>query len=223
MLVQGAAIAAGLCTTVRADELDLSAGVASHTILRGVVLGETTVRAAASYTTAGGWLAGVNVAGLRAEAGDAWDPQLSLKAGYARLLRADWAWQWSYTHHAYPGSSRLATYAHDELATTLAFRDQVYMSIAGLRNRRAAASEGRTSVAYELVASYPLQPQVAANVGVGYRDRRRFSYAYGHAGLGVRWGNTQADVSYIATDSAAKNRLGTAAANRWIGSVMWRF
>jgi hypothetical protein len=114
-------------------------------------------------------------------------------------------------------------YAHDELAATLAFRDMLYVSIAGLRNGRAAANESRTSVAYELVASYPLQPQVAANVGVGYRDRRGFAYKYGHAGLGIRWGHTQADVSYIATDAAAKARLGAAAANQWVGSVTWRF
>jgi hypothetical protein len=85
--------------------------------------------------------------------------------------------------------------------------------------------ERRTSVAYEIVANHPLQSGLSATAGIGYRAalHANYDYAYGHAGIGARWRGAQADLLYIATDSAAKRRLGSVAANQWTGSLAWQF
>lgn len=225
MVLFAAAASVVWCGAVRADEVDLSLGLASSTVLRGVVLGELTARSMASYSTAAGWLTSLGVAALQSPARhEKWDAQLSLKFGHARVLGADWAWQSAYTYHAYPGSERLRPYAHHELATTLAYRDLLYLSLAGLRNVH-TYGERRTSVAYEIVANHPLQSGLSATAGIGYRAalHANYDYAYGHAGIGARWRGAQADLLYIATDSAAKRRLGSVAANQWTGSLAWQF
>jgi hypothetical protein len=226
MLLLAAAWSAGWCGAVRADEVDLSLGLASSTVLRGVTLGDLTARSMVSYSSASGWLTSLGVAALQSRAQhDKWDAQLSPRFGYARVLGADWAWQSAYTHYAYPGSERLKRYAHHELAATLAYRDLLYLSIAGLRNAHVNSGEGRTSVAYEIVASHPLPYGLSATAGIGYRDALHASseYAYGHGGISVRWGSAQADLLYIVTDTAVKRYVGSAAANRWVGNLTWRF
>jgi hypothetical protein len=219
-------LSAGWCDAVRADELDVSLGVASSTVLRGIALGDLTARSAVSYSTASGLLAGLGVAALQSRTRhDQWDVQLSPRLGYTRVLDADWAWQSTYAHHAYPGSERLKRYAHHELATTLAYRDLVYLSLAGLRDAHATLGERRTSVAYELVVSHPFASGLTPTAGIGYRDTLHASadHAYGHGGVGYRWGSAQADLLYIWTHDAAKRRFGSAAANRWVGNLSWRF
>jgi hypothetical protein len=207
-----------------ADELDLTLGLASNSVLRGVVLGDLTVRSTASYSSTVGWLASLGLAALQSPARhERWDAQVSLKLGYARVLDADWAWQTTYTHHAYPDSDRLRLYASHELAATLAYRDLLYVSLTGLRNPH--APESRTDVAYEVVASLPLSSQWSATAGIGYRDALHASsdHVYGHGGIQRRWGSAQADLLYVATDAAARRRLGSAAANQWVASLAWRF
>ena len=220
------AVSAASCGAVHADEFDLSLGAASSTVLRGIALGDLTARSTASYSHAAGWLAGLSVAALQSRLRhDKWDAQLSPRLGYTRVLDADWAWQSSYAHHGYPGSERLKRYAHHELATTLAYRDLLYLSLTGLRNVRDAFGEPRTSVAYEIVASHPVGAGLVATAGIGYRNTLGASYdhAHGHGGLNVRWASAQADLLYVWTDDAAKRRFGAAAANRWVGSLTWRF
>jgi hypothetical protein len=106
----------------------------------------------------------------------------------------------------------------------VAYRDLLYLSLAGLRNVH-DFGESRTSVAYEIVANHPLQSGLSATAGIGYRAALHadYDYAYGNAGIAARWRGAQADLVYIATDSGAKRRLGSAAANRWTGSLTWRF
>jgi hypothetical protein len=226
IVLLAALVPAGWGGAARADELDLSLGLSSSSVLRGVLLGDLTARSMASYNSAAGWLTGLGVAALQSPARhDKWDAQLSLKFGYARVLDADWAWQSAYTHHAYPGSERLKRYAHHELAATLAYRELLVLSVAGLRNARATSGESRSSVAYEIVASHPFPSGLSATAGVGYREALHAGtdHAYGHAGISVRWGSAQADLLYIGTDAAAKRRLGPAAADRWVGNLTWRF
>jgi hypothetical protein len=225
MMWFAAAASVGWCSAVRADEVDLSLGLASATVLRGVLLGNLTARSSASYSSAAGWLTSLGVAAMQSPARhEKRETQISLKFGYSRVIDADWAWQSAYLHYAYPGSQRLKLYAHHELAATLAYRDLLYLSLAGLRNVH-DFGESRTSVAYEVVASYPLPSGLSATAGIGYRAALHadYDYAYGHAGIAARWRGAEADLLYIATDAAAKRRLGSVAANRWTGSLTWHF
>jgi hypothetical protein len=195
-------------------------------LLRGVVLGDLTARSVASYSSSSGWLASLGLAAMQSPMRhEKWDAQLVVKLGYARVLGPDWAWQAAYTNYSYPGVERLRRYAHHELGATLAYRDVLYLSLAALRSTGAASDENRTSVVYEVVASQPLSPGLSATAGIGYRDAvdGGSDHAYGHAGLSMRIGRAQADVLYMATDAAAKRRLGSAAVDRWVAGVTWRF
>ena len=71
----------------------------------------------------------------------------------------------------------------------------------------------------------PRAPGLSATAGIGYRDALHASseYAYGHGGISVRWAGAQADLLYIVTDTAVKRYVGSAAANRWVGNLTWRF
>jgi hypothetical protein len=226
MVLFAVAASAGGCGTVRADEVDLSLGLASSTVLRGVALGDLTARSTASYSHASGWLVSLGVAALQSRTRhDQWNAQVSPRFGYTRVLDGDWTWQSAYAYHAYPGSALLKRYEHHELGATLAYRDLLVLSLAGLRSARPTSGEGRTSMAYEIVASHPLPAGFSATAGIGYRDALHASadHAYGHGGLSFRWRRAQADLLYIFTDEAAKRRLGSAADNRWVGSLSWRF
>jgi hypothetical protein len=90
------------------------------------------------------WRGCAAVTGATREAGRT---AVSEEFGYARVLGADWAWQSAYTHYAYPGSERLKSYAHHELATTLAYADLLYLSLAGLRNVRTFGDDRRAGSA----------------------------------------------------------------------------
>jgi uncharacterized protein (TIGR02001 family) len=212
----------------QAEPIELSFSATSATVLRGVVLGEGGVdaSAAASIADTSGWRAAFGAAALHAKAAhQRWDLQLFWRLGYARRVDDDWSVQLAHTRYAYPGSALRRSYGHDELGTTLAYRDLLYLSISGLRRNRSNASNNRNSVAYDIVAHHALPAALTASAGVGYQETlgAGSAYAYGHLGLGTQWGATQAQLSYQATDAAAKRRFGTAAANRWAASLSWLF
>jgi hypothetical protein len=216
------------CAAARADQTDLTLGVASSMVLRGVAVGDDgfTAQAAATHVLSSGWLAGLGAAALHSDARDSWDAQYFWKVGRARPLNADWSAQAAYIRYAFRPAHRRG-YGYDELSATLAWRDQLYLSIAGLRSPAAASASApdRRSVAGDVVLRQPLQGAWAASGGIGYQRTRHtdFAYGYGHAGLGLRMGSGHAELSYLTTSSAAKARFGRAAANRWIGSLTWTF
>jgi uncharacterized protein (TIGR02001 family) len=216
------------CVGTHAEPIDLSFGVASATVLRGIALGEGAVdaHAGASYAGPNGWRATLGATALHLKPSrQRWDGQLFWRLGYGHRLGDDWSVQLAHAHYAYPGSSLLRRYGHDELGATFAYRDLLYLSVAGLRRTHYRASGSRDSLAYDIVARCALPSALSASAGLGYLESRgsSFAYAYGHLGLGAQWGTTQAQVTYIATDSAAKQRFGDAAANRWTASLGWNF
>jgi len=217
-----------LCAGTRAEPIDLSFGIASATVLRGVALGEGSVdaHAAGTYADPSGWRATLGATALHSQPShQRREAQLFWRLGYAHRLHGDWSAQLAHTRYAYPGSELLRRYGHDELGATLAYRDLLYLSVAGLRPTHATSNGNRNSVACDVVARLALPAALTASAGLGRLDTRgsSFAYAYGHLGLGAQWGATQAQLSYIATDSAAKRRFGDAASNRWTASLSWRF
>lgn len=225
-----AALIAGLPgTRAHAEPIDVSLGVASATVLRGIALGEGGVdaHAVASYAASSGWRATLGATALHAKASSRrWETQLFWRLGYAHRLDDDWSMQLAHSHYAYPGSSLLRPYGHDELGATAAYRDLLYLSVAGLRHgHHDSSSGGRNSVAYDIVARHALPSALTASAGIGRQQTRGsdFAYTYGHLGLGAHWGATQAQLSYVATDAAAKERFGAAAASRWTASLSWEF
>lgn len=229
-----AALLAGLAglagAGARAEAIEWSFGVASATVQRGVALGEGGVdaHAAAHYAHPSGWRATLGATALHSKASSQrrWEAQWFGRLGYAQRIDDDWSAQLAYAHYAYPGSQRLRRYGHDEVGATLAYRDLLYLSVAGLRRTHAGGGGNRDSVACDVVVHHALAAPWSAHFGVGRLETRgasNYAYAYGHLGLGARWGATQAQLTAIATGTAAKRRFGDAAANRWIASLGWSF
>jgi len=227
-LLQTALLASLPCGGALAEPIDLAFGVTSATVLRGIALGEGGVDAhgTASYADSSGWRATVGATALHSKPSHRrWDTQLFWRLGYAHRLDDDWSVQLAHAHYAYPGSSRLRRYGHDELGATVALRDRLYLSVAGLRRTHYSPGGSRDSVAYDIVVRHALPSALTASAGLGRLDSRgsSFGYTYGHLGLGAQWGATQAQLSYIATDAAARQRFGDAAASRWTASLGWAF
>lgn len=225
-------LAAVLCASAQAEPVDLSFGVTSATVLRGVALGEGGVDAfaAASYADPSGWRATLGATALHSKPShQRWDAQLFWRLGYAHRLDDNWSAQLAHARYAYPGSELLRRYGHDELGATLAYRDLLYLSVTGLRRAHAGSRGERDSVAYDIVARHALPAALSAaltaSAGLGRVEPRgsSYAYAYGHLGLGAQWGATQVQLNYIATDTAAKQRFGDAASNRWTASLGWSF
>lgn len=207
----------------RAEPVELSFGMASATVVRGVAFGEGAfdAHAVASLSGRSGWraTAGVTALHVKAEPG-CWDAQLFWRLGYARRLDDDWSAQAVLASYSYPGSPRLRSYARHDITATLAWRDRLYLTITG---QRSDESPGRSSTAGDIVARHALPGTLSASAGLGRLHDPRFAYSYGHLALDRRWGDAQIQLAYIATDSAAKANLGTAAANRWTASLGWDF
>lgn len=226
-----AALLAGLAGAhARAEPVEWSLGVTSATVLRGVALGEGAIdaHATAQYAHADGWRASLGAAALHSKPSSRrrWQAQWFGRLGYAHRIDDDWSAQLAYTHYAYPGSARLRRYGHDEVGATLAYRDLLYLSVTGLRRTHAGSSGNRDSVAYDVVVRHALTAPLSAHAGVGRLQTTgdsSYAYTYGHLGLGAQWGATKAQLSYIATGAAAKQRFGDAAANRWTAGLGWSF
>jgi uncharacterized protein (TIGR02001 family) len=228
--LHAALLAALAGASARAEPIEWSFGVASATVLRGIALGEGGIdaHATAHYAHPNGWRATLGATALHSKASSRrrWEAQWFGRFGYAQRIDDDWSAQLAYARYAYPGSELLRRYGHDEFGATLAYRDLLYLSIAGLRRAHAGSSANRDSVAGDVVVRHALAAPWSADAGVGRLQTRggsNYAYAYGHLGLGAQWGATQAQLTYIATDAGAKRRFGDAAANRWTASLGWRF
>lgn len=203
----------------RAEPVELSFGVASATVVRGVAFGEGAfdAHAVASLSGRSGWRATAGVTALHAKAEPGrWDAQLFWRLGCARRLDDDWSAQTVLASYTYPGSPRLRSYARHDITATLAWRDRLYLTISG---HRPDGSAGRRSTAGDIVARHALPGSLSASAGLGRLHEPRFAYSYGHLALDRRWGAAQLQLAYIATDADAKANLGPAAANRWTPAV----
>lgn len=216
------------CISARAQETDLTVGLSSGVVMRGIALGreEPSLQAMATYYSTAGWLVGIGGATLRSQAEQNQVVLLTGKLGYAWPLSDDWSAELDYVRYAYRSSISLRPFAHDELGARITYRDLAVLSISGLSNARLSTGGNRTSFAYDLTGHYPLRDGFSLAAGVGYQDLNRrlgFGYAYGHYGIGARMGPAQLDISYILTNSTAKARFGTSASNRWAAGLTWNF
>lgn len=216
------------CAAAHAQEVDLNLGLSSALLVRGVALGNArpALQGGVSVSTADGWLVSLGVAALRPSADEGWTEQVHARLGHAFRLDDDWSAQVAAVHYAYPFDDYLRPFERDELGATLAWRDQVFASVTGLRQARLPASGHRGSIAWDLVLRQPLgrwgDRSLALGAGLGHLDpqhRPGASYNYGHLGLSGRIGDVQLDLSRVVTDSQARERFGAAADSRWVASL----
>jgi len=216
------------CNEARAQETDLTIGLGSGVVIRGIASGreELSLQAMATYYATAGWHVGIGGTTVRSQAEPNQGVLLTGKLGYARPLSEDWSVQLGYSRYDYLLSASLRPFAHDELGASISYRDLVVLSISGLYNSRLSDGGGRASVAFDLTGRYPLSAEFSLAAGIGYQDLYRqsgFGYTYGHCGIGARMGSAHLDISYVITDSTAKAQFGTIASNRWTAGLTWNF
>jgi hypothetical protein len=212
----------------RAQQVDLTAGISSSLVSRGLLLGrdEPSLQASAAYYAPGGGYVGLSAATLRFYGEAHRAVQLAAKAGWLFPVAGDWMGHVAVQHLAYPFDPGWNGFAYDEATVGLANADIAAASLSVLHHGDDYAAGSRTSAAADVVARYPLPRGFALTAGLGVHDLHRrygYRYAYGHAGIGWRMGRASIDLAYTFTDAAAKAQLGDRAADRWTGTVLWRF
>lgn len=226
------AVACGLAMLAalpaKAEDLDLALGATSDVVIRGVSLSGNAIspQLTADYYAARGWLLGIAANQVRPLDDSAESLQLLARAGYGWSLASDWSMQITYLHYAYPRDDYLSDYAHDELSGSLAWRDQLVLSVSASPNARFGRDAREPSFSYDLTARYPLSRKISVVAGVGYYDLHRVlgsGYLYGNSGVELLVGSLQLALSYIATSSEAKTLFGRKASDRWTASAMWHF
>jgi uncharacterized protein (TIGR02001 family) len=209
--------------------LDLS----SDYVLRGISQsdGEPVLQGDVHWNFPSGWSTGL------------WGTQLRLRPRAASSeLGAYLQWQGAlsrdfdvgagYTHYAYPNDPRPIRYAYDELAVSLAWRDQIYLAATftpGLNLYSATSGLASDREIYTLEASWhrTLRPRFDLAVGLGFYDPQGVDYAsytYGDATLGWHYGHWRATLSAIWVQDARHRQYSQGPAGGPLtASLAWLF
>ena len=138
----------------------------------------------------------------------------------------------AWTHYAYPNDPRLVSYAYNELALSLAWRDQVYLVATwtpSLNLYSATVGLASDREVYSLEASWhrTLRPRFDLSVGLGFYDPQGVdyaSYAYGNATLGWHYGHWRANLSAIWVQDALHRQYSPGPAGGPLtATVAWLF
>lgn len=234
--LSGAAAVLLLCHSLAAGAASVQGSIAaaSDYVLRGVSQnqGELALQGDVQLRFAHGWSAGV------------WGSQLQLRPGQ-HTLEFDAYLQWrhavnadldlalSATHYSYPDDPRPISYDYDELAVSLAWRDQLYATASWSPRVNFFTSYGnqlepnRRVLNLELAARRGLSTHLEALAGVGFYDPVGVDYAsytYGSAALGWHYGKWRAELAWIAVQGASHRWYSQGAAGGPLTlSAAWSF
>ena len=186
--------------------------VTSDYVLRGISQsdGKPVLQGDVHWEFPSGWSAGLWGSQLRF-----WPRTASSELGpylqWQGTLSGDFDLGVAYTHYAYPNDPRAVSYDYDELAVSLAWRDQVYLAASWTpRLNLYSASDGLASnrEVYTLEASWhrTIRPRFDLSVGLGFYDPQGVdyaSYAYGNTTLGWHYGHWRANLSAIWVQDAS--------------------
>jgi len=212
--LSGAALVLLLCDSLTAGAASVQGSIAaaSDYVLRGVSQnqGELALQGDVNVRFAQGWSAGL------------WSSQLQLLPGQHTLefdaylqwrhaLSAEFDLALSATHYSYPDDPRPISYDYDELALSLAWRDQLYATASWSPRVNFFTSYGyqlepnRRVLNFELAAHRGLTAHLEALAGVGFYDPVGVDYAsytYGSAALDWHSGKWRAELAWIAVQGA---------------------
>lgn len=181
-----------------------------------------------------GWVVGAWASGVSRDRGRRSAIEVDAYTGYGWTLAKDWDAKATFTHYWYPNDPARARYDYDELSATLAFRSQLFATLAWSPNSKYFARyQGSwdpvdgNSISYELTGLHPLTPSLALQAGVGYSDLTDVvdaGYWYWNAGVSYSVGPLQLDISRIDSDATAEQLFGaTTTEAGWSAAISWRF
>jgi uncharacterized protein (TIGR02001 family) len=233
------------CTLLLPALLACGAGAAAHAgpggslditsdyVLRGISQsdGQPVLQGDVHWTFPSGWSSGLWGSQLRFKPRAA-TSELGAYLQWQGTVSGDFDLGAAYTHYAYPNDPRPVSYDYDELAVSLAWRDQVYLAATWTpRLNLYSAVDGLASnrEIYTVEASWhrTLRPRFDFSVGLGFYDPQGVdyaSYAYGNATLGWHYGHWRANLSAIWVQDALHRQYSPGPAGGPLtATVAWLF
>ena len=177
------------------------------------------------------WTAGVWASTIDLNAGPGATVEIDAYAGWIWSLDEDWNATVNLTHYFYPNDRRELRYDYDEVTASLGYQARFFGTVGWSPNTskysRGVTATHESATSYELSANQPVWNRWSAVAGLGYYDLSAlFGTGYWFWNTGVTYSiqRLQIAVSFIDTDSTAKNAFGyELAGSRWTGSLVWRF
>ncbi|HTV86701.1 MAG TPA: hypothetical protein VME63_14980 [Dyella sp.] len=226
-----------VCAPLRAQTSTFNGAVAlsSQLVDRGLAITPATpiLQAAASWTSASGWSAGVSGALQTRDPGH-------LSEGLAQVSRAwslssAWQMQADLLYYDYPGNERARLFDRTEAGIDWIYRDVLTVGLSATSMTHGADHQPRGAADVDF--HWPLAGHFSLALGAGvaqylvspydsygYVHRPPPGvYGYGHAGLFWSHGAWRIELDRIATDPAVTRHGGNLVAQPWVGTVSWSF
>jgi uncharacterized protein (TIGR02001 family) len=196
--------------------------------------GEAAIQGGLHAQLLQGWFVGAWASTVSRDRGRDSALEVDAYTGYGWNVAKDWDAKVVLTHYWYPDDPAQATYDYDEVSTTLAFRSQIFATLAWSPNVKYFSryqgswhAEEGASTSYELSGLQPITASLSIIAGVGYNDLRQIfdaGYWYWNAGVSYALGSVQLDVSRIDSDATAEQLFGSIATEAgWSAAISWRF
>ncbi len=223
--------AASACA--RADEIGGSLGFVSDYVFRGVSMtrGEPAVQGSFYWRRQDDWIAGVWGSTINPNRGRGRTQEYNAFVGTGWRVDADWQTKLLAVHYFFPNNALRGDWDYDEVIGSLAFRDNLIVTIGWSPNASAIAGgalrEDLTYVTYELAGRLPLWRGWSANASGGYGETRDIAdsgYSFWSCGLSYDATSWQVGLSRFSASSQASEFFGDASTgDRWALNVQWRF
>lgn len=227
--------AAGATAFARPAHASLGGAVtlASDYVLRGVSQSDNNpvLQGDLHWSFPVGWSAGVWASQLHTQPRSA-DGEVAAYLQWQRAISSDLDLGASYTHYKYLNDARPVTYNYDELAVSLAWRDQLYLAATWtpkLNLYSAAAGPAPDRDVYTVEASWhrTLVRRFDFSAGLGFYDPQGLdygTYTYGNATLGWHYGHWRANLTAIWVQDAAHRQYSPGpAGGPLMATVAWFF
>jgi uncharacterized protein (TIGR02001 family) len=205
----------------------------SDYVLRGISQSDNrpVLQGDVHWSFPAGWAAGLWGTQLRLQPRAA-NSELGAYLQWQRAISSDFDLGAAYTHYSYLNDPRLVTYDYDELAVSLAWRDQLYLAATWTpRLNLYSAAEGLAGNrdVYTVEASWhrTLLPRLDLSAGLGFYDPPGLdygSYSYGNATLAWHYGHWRANLSAIWVQDAHHRQYSSGPAGGPLtATVAWFF
>lgn len=178
-----------------------------------------------------GWSAGLWGTQLRLKPRAA-DSELGAYLQWQHAISSDFDLGASFTHYAYANDPRPVTYDYDELALSLAWRDQLYLAATwtpslNLYSSTDGLASDREVYSFEASWHRTLLPRFDVSVGLGLYDPQGVdygSYAYGSGTVAWHYGHWRVNLSAIWVQDAQHRQYSPGPAGGPLtATVAWFF
>ena len=181
--------------------------------------GDPAVQASVAYWYPTGWYGGLWASTVdtarRYYAVDGAQAEVNAFLGYGRRITPDWVIDIKAVHYLYVNDPAPVKYDYNELALSMAWREQLYASLAVSPDSTQLARTGRVhnrpAWSAELSLQQPVSHWLTWMLGAGYYnmpDAQVSGYFYGSTSLALQLRRVTLELGHFRTSSAATRLFG---------------